>query len=51
MFALRFDGYGILLCGIEETYVQSVLSQPRIIEWIEAGKLEKEVIEADEIKS
>ena len=47
--ALRFDGYSIPLSGIEETYVQSVLSQACIIEWIEAGRLEKEVIAADEI--
>ena len=47
--ALRFDGYNIPLDGVEEAYVNSVLLQPCIIDWIEAGKLEKEVIEADEI--
>lgn len=43
--ALRFKGYNIPLTGIEDDYVQSVLTQPCIIEWIEAAKLEKEIIE------
>jgi len=47
--ALRFDGYNIPLAGVEQDYVRSVLKQPYIIEWIEAGKAEKEVIERDEI--
>ena len=47
--ALRFDGYNIALEGIEKEYVQSVLNQPCIIDWIAAGKLEKETIDADEI--
>ena len=49
--ALRFDGYSIPLSGTEAAYVQSVLKQPSIIEWIEAGKAEKEVIEEDEIET
>lgn len=48
--ALRFVGYSIPLNGLEEAYVQSVLQQPCIIEWIEAGKAEKEVIVEDEIE-
>jgi len=54
MFApivLRFDGYNISLTGVEEAYVQSVLKLPSIIEWVEAGKLEREIIEADEIET
>ena len=47
--ALRFDGYSIALNGIEEAYVRSVLQQPEIVEWIEAGKIEKEVIGEDEV--
>jgi len=47
--ALRFHGYNITLEGVEADYVTSVLTQPCIIEWIEAGKNEKEIIEADEI--
>jgi glutathione S-transferase len=47
--ALRFAGYGIPLCGIEEAYVKSVLAHRNIIEWMQAGKAEKEVIEMDEI--
>ncbi len=48
--ALRFEGYSIPLGTVETNYVQSVLQQPDVIEWIEAGKAEKEIIEADEIK-
>lgn len=48
--ALRFHGYNIPLSGIEEAYVKSVLKQPAIIDWIEAGKAESEVIEEDEIE-
>ncbi len=47
--ALRFSGYNISLGDVEEDYVQSVLKQPGIIEWIEAGKGEKEIIGEDEI--
>jgi len=47
--ALRFAGYGISLHGSEADYVSSVLNQPCIIDWIAAGKKEKEVIEEDEI--
>ena len=47
--ALRFHGYNIPLEGVEADYVTSVLTQPCIIEWIEAGKNENEIIKADEI--
>lgn len=47
--ALRFDGYNISLGSVEEGYVKNVLQHPAIIEWVEAGTLETEVIEADEI--
>jgi len=46
---LRFSGYGIPLEGIANAYVRSVLKQPCIVEWIEAGKAEKEIIAEDEI--
>lgn len=49
--ALRFYGYSIPLSGIEEDYVASVLKHSAIVEWVEAGKLETEVIEADEIET
>lgn len=49
--ALRFYGYSIPLSGIEEEYVASVLNHSAIVEWVEAGKLETEVIEADEIET
>lgn len=47
--ALRFYGYSIALGDIEQTYVNNVLQQASIIEWIEAGRLEVEVIDEDEI--
>ena len=47
--AIRFSGYSISLDGIEQTYVQSVLTQPCILDWITAGKVEKEVIGENEI--
>lgn len=47
--ALRFYGYNIPLQGIAADYVKSVLNHPGIIEWIEAGKQEKEIIPEDEI--
>ena len=47
--ALRFEGYSIPLAGVESDYVARVLRQPCVAEWIAAGKLEKEVIDEDEI--
>ena len=52
MFApvvLRLKGYGVTLGGIEKAYMQVVLSQPAMQEWIVAGKQEKEIIEMDEV--
>lgn len=48
--ALRFHSYDIPLDGIERAYLQSELNQPGIIEWIEAGKEETEIIKIDEIE-
>jgi len=47
--ALRFDGYNIPLGDIENAYVQSVLGQSSIQEWIASGVAEKEVIEEDDV--
>lgn len=47
--ALRLHGYSIALDTIEQSYVQSVLNQPSIKQWMEAGRIEQEVIEEDEI--
>jgi len=47
--ALRFNGYGIPLSGVVGDYVQSILSHPAIVDWVEAGKLETEIIEENEI--
>jgi len=52
MFApivLRFHGHSIPLKEIEAEYCQTVLGQSHIMEWIEAGKQETEIIEADEL--
>ena len=47
--ALRFAGYNIELDEQPQTYVQSVLNQPCIIDWMKQGQLEQEVIDEDEI--
>lgn len=47
--ALRFSGYGIPLSGVEASYVQTVLKHPNIVQWMEAGKTEKEILEMNEI--
>jgi len=47
--ALRFSGYGIPLSGVIADYVDRVLKHPGITEWVEAGKLESELIGASEI--
>lgn len=47
MFApvvLRFIGYDIPVHGIEKEFIDTVLRQAYISEWIEAGKAETEVI-------
>ena len=52
MFApvvLRFAGFGVSPGDIEETYMQTVLQQSAMQEWIGAGKQETEVIEMDEV--
>ena len=49
--ALRFSGYSIPVSDVEAEYVESVLKHPGIVEWVKAGKLETEVIEADEIET
>lgn len=53
MFApvvIRFNGYDVPLDGIEKEYVQTVLNDPDTKSWMEAGKKEKEIIDADEVK-
>lgn len=47
---LRLSEYDVTLSGVEEAYLRQTLSHPHIIEWIEAGKKEKEIIEMDEIE-
>ncbi|MES9990795.1 MAG: glutathione S-transferase family protein [Candidatus Thiodiazotropha sp.] len=47
--AVRFSGYNIELGDIEAAYTQSVLKHPGMIDWIEAGKQETEIIESEEI--
>ena len=47
---LRFEGYDVPLDQMEKAYVGKVLSDPNMIDWINAGKEEKEIIEMDEIE-
>ena len=46
--ALRFSDYQVSLDNFEKGYVQAMLEHPHIINWMEAGKQESEIIEADE---
>ncbi|MBC8434584.1 MAG: glutathione S-transferase family protein [Desulfobacterales bacterium] len=53
MFApvvIRFTGYGVPLEGLEKDYVQTVINNTFLAEWIEAGKQEKEILEIAEVK-
>lgn len=49
--AIRFDGYRIAQDEVAAAYVKQVLTHMPITEWIEAGKREREIIDADEIDS
>ena len=49
--SLRLYGCNIALTGADETNVKSVLTQLNVIDWIEAGKAETEVIKEDEIET
>ena len=47
--ALRFVTYGTELTGAAADYVKNVQEFPVVREWIAAAKLEKDIIEADEV--
>jgi glutathione S-transferase len=46
---LRFHGYDVPLSGAARDYVQFVLANAHIQDWIEAGRRETEVIGEDEV--
>jgi glutathione S-transferase len=46
---LRLHGYDVPLAGMVKQYVQHVLENAQLQEWIEAGKQEMEIIEFDEV--
>ena len=48
--AMRFDGYGVLLSGIEKEYVDATLANTHLIDWIDAARMETEIIAASEVK-
>ncbi|VAW48981.1 Glutathione S-transferase [hydrothermal vent metagenome] len=48
--ALRLDGYSIPVDNETQKYIKQVLDHPYIIEWVEAGKIEKEIIGEDEVE-
>jgi glutathione S-transferase len=53
MFApvvLRFVTYRVDLNALENAYAQKTLNNPYIIQWMDAGRQETEIIEASEIK-
>jgi len=47
--ALRFQTYDVALSSFAREYVNSVLENPHVIEWVEAGKNEIEVISQSEV--
>jgi glutathione S-transferase len=47
--ALRFSGYSIPLDGLAAEYTEQVLQLPELIEWVDAARLEPEIIESCEI--
>jgi glutathione S-transferase len=49
--ALRFHGYDVALPDVARAYVDTVLSDGHVRDWISAGQAEKEVIEEDEIQA
>lgn len=52
MFApivLRFNSYGIKVGELEQQYMDSMLANGSVREWVEAGILEKEIIEMCEM--
>ena len=52
MFApvvLRLSGYDVKLSGVANDYMTTVLQNKHIQTWIEAGKVEKQIIEMDEV--
>ncbi|MGV6827582.1 MAG: glutathione S-transferase family protein [bacterium] len=52
MFApvvLRFITYKVVVNDVVKAYMDTVLADPALQEWIAAGKLETEIIEADEV--
>lgn len=46
---LRFTGYGVPLNDREREYTRTVIQNPHVIDWVNAGKQEKEIIEIDEV--
>ena len=46
---LRLHGYDVPLAGMVKRYVEHVLENNHLQEWIEAGKQEIEIIEFDEV--
>jgi glutathione S-transferase len=49
--ALRFVTYGVALDGPAAAYTDAIATHPAVQEWIAAGRLESEVIEASEVGS
>lgn len=49
--ALRFHGYDVTLSDVAQAYVDTVLGDGHVRDWISAGQAEKEVIEGNEIQA
>ena len=48
--ALRFIGYEVPLNDQEREYIQTIMQDPHIINWVKSGQQEKEVIDIDEAR-
>ena len=46
---LRFKSYQVSLSSSEKEYMETVLSHPAVLEWIEASRKESEIIEISEV--
>mmetsp|Transcript_27633 Transcript_27633/g.42523 ORF Transcript_27633/g.42523 Transcript_27633/m.42523 type:complete len:206 (-) Transcript_27633:144-761(-) len=46
--ALRFNSYNVEITPAAQAYVDTVLADPDVADWISAGKEDPEIVEADE---
>ena len=49
--ALRFHGYDVRLSGVEAAYVDTVLQDGAVVEWIQAAAEETEIVPEEEVEA